>query len=140
MADEPTLGELARSVKRIEDEQRALARSLADSNRAMVPVDLHKALQTALTEHIRVAGIDHDRLERNLADHGKKHDRDVKSLRDDLDKEIAQARAENREQIAALKKDRETSGMNAWQRFGIASASVLGLLAIAVAFYVGVHK
>lgn len=136
MADDLTLGELARSLKRIEDEQRALARSLADSNRAMVPAKLHEALQTALTEHIRVAGIDHDRLERTLGEQRRALDK----VREALEKEVEQARAENATQIAALKKEREASGMNAWQRFGIASAAVLGLLAVFVAFYVGVHK
>lgn len=137
MADEPTLGELARNVKRIEDAQMKLATET-------VPAKLwaaeHQSLQNALADHVRQSGVDHARIERELTDLRGGHERDVKELREGLDREIQQARRENREQIAALKKERETSGMNAWQRFGVASAAVLGLLAVFVAFYVGTHR
>jgi hypothetical protein len=137
MADEPTLGELARNVKRIEDAQMKLATET-------VPAKLwaaeHQSLQNALGDHVRQSGVDHARIERELTDLRGAHDRDIKELREGLDKEIRQARGENREQIEALKKERDSRGMNAWQRFGIASAAVLGLLAVFVAFYVGTHR
>ena len=137
MADDPTLGELARGLRRIEDAQMKIATEA-------VPAKLwaaeHQSLQNALADHVRQAGVDLARLERSIADQRKTYDRAVESLRGDLDKEIAQARAENREQIAALKHDRETSGMSAWQRFGIAASTLIGLLAVFVAFYVGTHR
>lgn len=137
MADDPTLGELARGLKRIEDAQMKLATEA-------VPAKLwaaeHQSLQNALADHVRQEGLDLSRIERAIAELRKTYDRAVEALRADLDKEIRQARAENREQIEALKKERESRGMNAWQRFGIASASVIGLLAISVAFYVGTHR
>jgi hypothetical protein len=138
MADDLTLGELARSLKRVEEEQRDLARLLAESNRAMVPAKLHEALQNALTEHIRVAGIDHDRLERAIDTQRTAQER----LRDDLDKEIEQARTENRTQIAAIKAEREKRTEFTWQRVvGLLTAAVAlaGVIVAALAASKGIH-
>lgn len=137
MADEPTLGELARGIKRIEDAQMKIATEA-------VPAKLwaaeHQSLQNALADHVRQAGVDLSRIERAIADLRRTYDRAIESLRSDLDKETAQARTENRDQIAALKRERESSGMSAWQRFGIAASTLIGLLAVFVAFYVGTHR
>jgi len=137
MADDPTLGELARNIKRIEDAQMKLATET-------VPAKLwaaeHQSLQNALGGHERQSALDHERIERALTDLRLVHERDIKDLRVDLDKEIAQARGENKTQIAALKAERENRSLSAWQRFGIAASAVLGLLAVFVAFYVGTHK
>lgn len=137
MADEVTLGEIARNLDRLDKAQRQLA---TDSVPAKQYEVAHQALQQTLTDHITQSGIDRARIERAIDDLRRAHDRAIEALRTDLDKEVAQARAENREQIAALKRERESSGMNAWQRFGIASVAVIGLLSVFVAFYVGTHR
>lgn len=137
MPDDVTLGELARTLDRLDKAQRQLA---TDSVPAKQYEIAHQALQKTLADHISQSRVDRERIERAVTDLRNAHDRALESLRTDLDKEIEQARRENRDQITAMKKERESSGMNAWQRFGIASVAVIGLLSVFVAFYVGTHR
>jgi len=139
MADDPTLGELARNIKRIEDAQMKLATET-------VPAKLwaaeHQSLQNALGDHVRQSGVDHDRLERALTDLRVVHERDIKDLRVDLDKEIAQARGENKTQIEALRQEREKRSEFTWQRgVGLLTAAVAlaGVIIAALAASKGIH-
>jgi len=123
VADDLTLGELARNLDRLDKAQRQLA---TDSVPARLYETAHQALQKALADHIAQSVVDRERIERAVGDLRTAHERDVKELREDLDKEIEQARAENRAQIAALKAEREKRSEFTWQR-------AVGLLAVAVA-------
>ena len=123
MADDLTLGELARSIERLERAHQQLA---TDTVPAKLWAAQHKSLEDDLAEHVRQAVIDRERLERELAEVRKTHDRDTKALRDALEKEIEQARRENRTQVEALKAEREKRSEFTWQR-------AVGLLAVAVA-------
>lgn len=139
MADEPTLGELARNVKRIEDAQMKLATET-------VPAKLwaaeHQSLQNALGDHVRQSGIDHARIENALTDLRGVHERDVKELREGLDKEVGQARRENKAQIEALRRERERRSDFTWQRaLGVltAAAALAGVIVAALAASKGIH-
>jgi len=123
VADDLTLGELARSIERLERAHQQLA---TDTVPAKLWAAQHKSLEDDLAEHVRQAVIDRERLERELAEVRKTHDRDTKALRDALEKEIEQARRENRTQVEALKAEREKRSEFTWQR-------AVGLLAVAVA-------
>jgi hypothetical protein len=144
--DDLTIPEIARSLRRLEESDRSLGNRITESAREAVPAKLwaaqHQALEGALAEHIRQSGTDRERLERAVAEMRKAHDRDVRSLRDDLDKEIGQARAENRTQIDALKAEREKRTEFTWQRaVGLLSAA-LALAGVIVAAYAasrGIH-
>lgn len=139
MGDDLTLGELARNVERLDKAQRQLA---TDSVPAKLYETAHQALQKTLADHISQSGVDRDRIERAVADLRKAHERDVKALREDLDKEVEQARAENRAQIAALKAEREKRYEFTWTKaIGLltAAAALAGVIVAALAASKGIH-
>lgn len=133
MADEVTLGELHRRLARLETQletgQRARDDRLANLASQMVPTALwqaeHKSLQDDLTEHVRQAGIDRDRVERAIADAAKRHERDLKALRDDTDKQIAGLRHELAQKAA---KRTEWSRQVKIAVFGMGGAVLAALL------------
>lgn len=139
MADDLTLGELARNVERLERAHQQLA---TDTVPAKLWAAQHKSLEDDLAEHVRQAVIDRERLERELADLRKTHERDTKTLRDALEKEIEQARRENKAQVEALKAEREKRSEFTWQRaVGLLTAAVAlaGVIVAALAASKGIH-
>lgn len=139
MGDDLTLGEVARSLDRLERAHQQLA---TDSVPAKLWAAQHKSLEDDLAEHVRQAVIDRERLERDLAEVRKTHDRDTKALRDALEKEIEQARRENKAQVEALKAEREKRTEFTWQRaLGLltAAAALAGVIVAALAASKGIH-
>lgn len=139
MADDLTLGELARNVERLERAHQQLA---TDTVPAKLWAAQHKSLEDDLAEHVRQAVIDRERLERELADLRKTHERDTKTLRDALEKEIEQARRENKAQVEALKAEREKRSEFTWQRaLGVltVAAALAGVIVAALAASKGIH-
>lgn len=139
MGDDLTLGEVARSLDRLERAHQQLA---TDSVPAKLWAAQHKSLEDDLAEHVRQAVIDRERLERDLAELRKTHDRDTKALRDALEKEIEQARRENKSQVEALKAERDKRTEFTWQRaLGLltAAAALAGVIVAALAASKGIH-
>jgi len=139
VGDDLTLGELARNVERLERAHQQLA---TDSVPAKLWAAQHKSLEDDLADHVRQAVIDRERLERELAEVRKTHDRDTKALRDALEKEIEQARRENKAQVEALKAEREKRYEFTWTKaIGLltAAAALAGVIVAALAASKGIH-
>lgn len=128
MAEDVTLGEIVRNMARLEAEQRA---QRAD----MVPAKLwaaeYRALLEQLTEHIRQADQVRVRLERDIADNRKAHERDMKSLRDEI-----------KEDFDDLREEQSKRSEFTWSRvIGLvaAAAAVAGVIVAALAMSKGIH-
>jgi ribosomal protein L16 Arg81 hydroxylase len=137
-----TLGEIGRSLIRIEAEQRALAARITESAREMVPAKLWAAellaLQQALAEHIRQSDQTRERLERELAETRKAHVRELAAAREEIKEDVDDVRGQVKDVRDAQSKRSEFT----WQRvLGLLAlaATVAGVVVAALALSKGVH-
>lgn len=123
MADDLTPGEIARSLKRIEDAQLKLA---ADAVPAKLWAAQHEALSDKLTEHARNSTEVHARLERQISDMRKETARDIEKQRASTSTAIDALRAEVTEQPVRW-------ADKAWTRGLAAMAVLLTLTGVVIA-------
>ena len=123
MADDLTPGEIARSLRRIEDAQLKLA---ADAVPAKLWAAQHEALTDKLTDHARNSAEVHTRLERQIAEMRKDTARELEKVRTSTSTAIDALRTEVTEQPVRW-------ADKAWTRGFAAVAVLLTLTGVVIA-------
>jgi hypothetical protein len=123
VADDLTPGEIARSLKRIEDAQRQLA---TDSVPAKLWAAQYDALTGKLTDHASNSAEVHARLERTMTEMRQEFARELEKLRKDTSKQIEALRTEVTEQPTKW-------ADKAWTRSLAAMVVVLTLAGVVIA-------
>lgn len=125
--DPPTLGEVVRAIKRLENEDRALAERITLLAAETLPVKLwdseHRALGDKFDRHERAAEADRKRLEKTI---------------EDLREEIKDVREEQKD----MREEREKRSEVTWQKIvGLiaALAALAGVIVTLVGQSKGIH-
>jgi predicted anti-sigma-YlaC factor YlaD len=132
VADDPTMGELARSIKRIEDAQLKLA---ADS----VPTSLWSSQHNALIERVNRHEVDAEksqtRMERDAIERHKTLGREIASLRTLVEREVEDLR----EEIKSMRQEKARRSEMTWQKW-VGLIGALAALALVIVTMVGQAK
>lgn len=132
MADDMTMGELRRSVERLERAHQQLA---IDTVPAKLWSAEHQALMDRVSRHETDARDTQTRMERDAADRIKALGREIAAVRTLVEREVEDLRDE----IKAMREERTRRGEMTWQKW-IGLIGALAALALVIVTLIGQAK